>query len=75
MRPKVKQPDLIYHLNYKTGDPDVCFERGCDVPKRDHFTSEEAAWAAYEEHMKAYTFANVMKQSPRIPLFNPSMLD
>lgn len=70
-----KQPNLIFHLNYSTGTPDVCFENRCDVPQRDHFTTREDAQAAYEEHMAAYMFPNVRKQSPRIPLFDPASLD
>lgn len=67
--------NLTYHLNYSTGHPDVCFERGCDVPARDHFKSKEEAARGYEVHMQAYTFPNVRKQSPRIPLFDPASLD
>ena len=67
--------NLKYHLNYSTGHPDVCFERGCDVPARDHFMSMEEATRAYEAHMEAHMFPDVRKRSPRIPLFAPAMLD
>lgn len=64
-----------YHLNYSTGHPAVCRKRDCDVPARDHFKSEDEATRAYEIYMWERMFADVRKQSPRIPLFDPASLD
>lgn len=50
-----KQPrNILYHANYVTGNPDVCFgiDRGCEIPVNEHFRSREEAERDFESYME-----------------------
>lgn len=62
--------NVLFHLNMDTGNPDVCFGRNkCRLQDSEHYTSRDAAQAAYERHMYPYLHSILTKRD--IPKSRP----